>query len=132
MRMFRKEKLARDKIVKCMEDMGAQVYWRSLNEQEYTIALRKKLCEEALEVTDAKTREELLEELADVYEVIDALKMTHGLIEEEIRLTQAQKREKKGGFFERIYIEKTAYPQGSYWEKHCLASPEKYPEIIEE
>ena len=116
MRMFRKEKLGRDKIIQRMEDMGAKVHWRYLDDQDYDLALRTKLLEEGNEVKVAKSRAELVEELADIYEVIDAMKAYHSLTEEEIIAAQTKKREERGGFFERKYVEKVAYPEGSYWK----------------
>src|SRR5579885_751284 len=129
MRTFYKNKLARDKIIEHMESMGAQVCWRYLNDQEYTVALTHKLLEEAQEVKTASLRAELIEELADIYEVIEALKRLHKISEEEIVSAQTKKFDERGGFFERKYLETVAYPEGSYWERYCLANPEKFPEI---
>lgn len=128
MRTFRKEKLGRDKIIAVLESVGAKVSWHTLQDQEYDLALRNKLVEETNEVKVAQSRAELIEELADIYEVIDALKKLHALPEEEIRAAQTKKHEERGGFQKRIYIETTAYPAGSYWEQYCLANPDKFPE----
>jgi len=129
MKTFRKEKLVRDKIIQSMQELGAQVRWRTLNDQEYERALRAKLMEEAEEVRQAQSRKELIEELADVFEVIDAFKQLYAIKQEDIACAQVEKREKKGGFFERKYIETTAYPEGSEWELYCLNNPDKYPEV---
>lgn len=129
LRTFRKNKLGRDKIIECMEAIGAKVHWRYLNDQEYVDALGNKLLEEAQEVKVAKSHAELIEELADMYEVIEALKRHHTITQEEILAAQTKKYDERGGFFDRKYIEATAYPEGSYWEQYCLAHPEKYPEI---
>lgn len=132
MRTFRKEKLARDKTIQRFEACGAKAKWRYLNDEEYNIALRNKLVEEADEVKVAKSREELVDELADLYEVIDAIKAFNSLTEEEIITGQTKKREERGGFSKRIYVEKTAYPKGSHWDQYCLENPDKYPVIDED
>lgn len=129
MRTFRKNKLARDKIIAHMESIGAQVRWRYLPDQEYSTALANKLIEESQEVKGALSRTELIEELADVYEVIEALKKYHALTDQEILDAKMKKYTDRGGFFERKYIETVAYPEGSYWEDYCLANPEKYPVV---
>jgi predicted house-cleaning noncanonical NTP pyrophosphatase (MazG superfamily) len=129
MRTFRKEKLARDKIIDHIQALGGKVSWRYLSDQEYGQALRTKLIEEAHEVLQAQSREELIQELADIFEVIDAIKQLYAINQEEIINAQDKKRESKGGFFERIYIEHASYPSGSQWEKYCLDNPDKYPEI---
>lgn len=67
-RKFKQEKLWRDKAVDLLEAMGSRVHWVKLEGEGFKEQLRVKLLEEAAEVCDAKNKEELLEELADLLE----------------------------------------------------------------
>lgn len=130
MRKFKQHKLWRDKAVDIMERHGSVIHWRQLSDQEFDKELRGKLLEEAQEVVVAKNRTELINELADVFEVIDALAMVHGITRTEINAAQAKKYQERGGFEERRFVEVAEHPEGSFGEQYCLADPEKYPEIM--
>lgn len=92
--------------------------------------IRIKLKEEVDEAVTANDSTALMEELADIYEVIDSLGSVHGITEDEIILAQTRKRESRGGFMGRKFVEVAEHPIGSFGEKYCLADPEKYPEIM--
>lgn len=98
-------KLVRDKIPELLADRAIPVSMRTLDDDdEYTSYLLAKLIEEATELAHSKTPQSQIEELADVYEVLDAaleqLKLTHADITE----AQAEKRQKRGGFKKRILL----------------------------
>lgn len=132
MRSFSQKKLWRDKAVAMMEqNHGSRIEWRRLNDQEYDEQLRLKLLEEAQEVGASKSRKELIEECSDILEVLDALWMAHGITQEDVIRAQIKKRNEKGGFSERMFVDVAHHPVGGFGEAYCLASPEKYPEIIE-
>ncbi len=129
MRKFRGEKLWRDKIVDIIEKKGSRIHLKQLNDQEYDQKLRLKLLEEAEEVHKAQTKAELIIEIADVFEVIDALSTFHNISLSEVQNAKEKKRIACGGFFERKYVTIAEHPQGSQAEKYCLQQPSKYPEI---
>ena len=131
MRTFLQKKLWRDNAVDMMEqNHGSKIQWRQLNDQEFNQQIRIKLLEEAEEVAAAQSRNELINELADLYEVIDSLITLHAINTEEIITEQMRKRDERGGFAKRRFVETAQHPIGSFGEKYCLADPEKYPEII--
>jgi predicted house-cleaning noncanonical NTP pyrophosphatase (MazG superfamily) len=132
MRIFKQEKLWRDKMVAKAESQGSILHWRKLDDAEYDKQLRIKLLEEADEVRVATSREELMAELADIYEVVDSLCALHNVSKTEIVAIQDKKRAERGGFAERKFVDKVEHPEGSYLANYCLAEPLKYPEIIEE
>lgn len=76
---------------------------------EYRRELLYKLIEEAEEVRQAgyatDNTNELAKELADVAEVFDALLVEFGISREELVRIQSERREKRGGFTERIFLE---------------------------
>jgi len=131
MRKFIQNKLWRDKAPELMEQMGSIIHCKKLNNTEYDEELRKKLIEEIQEVVSAKNQKELTEELADIFEGIDALCALHGINKSEILKVQEEKKQKRGGFYERKYVTIAEHAEGSFGEKYCLAQPEKYPEVVE-
>ena len=97
-------KLVRDRVPDIIGASGRHYDIRILPLQEYASALSKKLLEEAREVVEASPKE-ILEELADLYEVADAVAKLHGFDTEEVRQLQATKREKRGGFEGRVFLQ---------------------------
>lgn len=79
---------------------------RVLDEAAYRQALAAKLIEESQEVAavGSGTRQEQVKELADVYEVLDALMAATGIAREEVAAVQATRREERGGFAERLWL----------------------------
>ena len=128
-RTFKQNKLFRDKISDMLEPLGSKLYWVELSDQEFQKQLKLKLIEEAHEVQHAATQENILEELADVLEVVDALRKAHGFTTQELNACKKRKRDEKGGFDGKRFITVAEHPVGSLAEKYCLASPDKYPEI---
>lgn len=130
MRTFLQKKLWRDKIITILEEQhGSKINWRYLDDLEFDQEIRIKLREESEEVIAAKSRNELIEEIADLYEVIDTLSELHQISEEEIIAMQNQKKEERGDFKKRTFVETAEHPIGSFGEKYCLANPIKYPEV---
>jgi len=96
-------KLVRDKIPDILARSQSQYLVEQMTEVEYLQALREKLVEEAQEAANA-SQEEILFELADLYEVIDTLALANNLTKETIIAAQQKKREEKGGFEKRIRL----------------------------
>lgn len=130
MRIFKQEKLWRDKAPELMHKHGSVIHIKELNDVEFDHELRTKLLEEAAEVKAAQTTDELTQELADLYEVIDTLAQLHGISKETIFAAQEQKRTERGGFVGRTYVTVAEHPEGTFGVTYCLADPEKYPEIL--
>ena len=70
---------------------------------EFRRALRDKLVEEAREAANA-SEDDLLTELADVEEVLDALLAAYGLTQEDVRRLQDGRRVERGGFTQRLRL----------------------------
>jgi predicted house-cleaning noncanonical NTP pyrophosphatase (MazG superfamily) len=68
--LFRCEKLVRDRIPELMIQQGSLICVETLNHKAHVIALKNKLKEEVLEICEAQTRQELIEEIADLSEVL--------------------------------------------------------------
>lgn len=130
-RKFKQNKLWRDKAVESMQKMGSKIHWKQLNDREFSNELKLKFIEESQEVCDAKTKDELVEELGDILEVITAMANAHNFTMQDILAAQEKKREERGGFENRNFVTIAEHPLGSFGEKYCLAAPEKYPEILD-
>lgn len=95
-------KLVRDKIPEIIAAAGKQPVNRVLSDEEYLAELDRKLNEECAEYQADKS----IEEMADVLEVLYAIAAARGHSVEELERVRAEKAEKRGGFLERIYLEK--------------------------
>lgn len=118
-------KLARDKVFELCEEQKITLDAYILDDLSYKKALAQKLEEETQEVI-AASQDELLEEIADVQEVIDTLVKVHGFTHEQLRQVQAEKREKKGGLDKKIYVNAFTVDDDSPWKEHFLKQPDKY------
>ena len=95
-------KLVRDKIPEIIENTGKTAYCHILTEEEYIAELDKKLNEECAEYQANKS----LEELADMLEVMYAIAEARGYSVSELERVRAEKAEKRGGFKDRIFLER--------------------------
>ncbi len=128
MRSFLLNKLVRDKIVADMQAMGQQAIFRKLDDAEFRQKLAEKLVEETAEFK-ASSPEKALKELADVLEVVEALAKEYGATPEQLRQIQAERRAKRGGFEQRLYVERLDLQDNDKWAAYYAANPIKFPEI---
>ena len=93
-------KLVRDKIVENIKNRGCKSEFRTLSDEEYKIELDRKLLEEANEVIEAHSAEEI----GDLLEVVQAIMKEYNISENEVKIQMEQKRKDKGAFKDRIYL----------------------------
>lgn len=129
-RRFRVEKLIRDKLPAIMRAQGLTVHDHRLDDSEYRSELLAKLTEEAAEASSAADPQALLEELADVAEVILALLAAHGFTPADLEAVRLFKRDQRGGFEERIYNAAVSAPDGAPALNYYIGRPD-YPEITD-
>lgn len=128
-RKFLQNKLWRDKALVMLEGTGSIIHTKELDDQQFAVELRVKLLEETLEVQTAVTQEELMSEIGDIFDVLDAIIKLHKLSLQDIMDMQQQKKELRGGFDDRIFVTVVEHAPGSFGERSCLNDPVKYPEI---
>lgn len=122
-------KLVRDKLP--FSDMVP--YNRTITENKEFIALLKtKLQEEALEVQEAQNLDELLDEIGDVYEVLDNLVRVKGVSWERVHEMRLLKKERRGGFEGRTFGIAFDIPEAHPSLEKFRQQPEKYLEVQEE
>jgi predicted house-cleaning noncanonical NTP pyrophosphatase (MazG superfamily) len=96
-------KLVRSKIPEYLKTKGIPFTVHIADIEEYTQKLYEKLLEEASELTKDRN----IEELADLLEVIEAIKDLQGWTTREVEKFRLKKFEEKGGFDEPIILEKS-------------------------
>ncbi len=94
-------KLVRDKIPEIIKNNGEEPVIKILDETEYKNLLNLKLLEEVNEYLVDKNAEEL----ADIYEVFMSILKSQNIDIEEIKNIASKKRDKNGGFMNRVYLE---------------------------
>ncbi len=95
-------KLVRDKIPEIIKADGKSCEIEVLSEEEYLKALNLKLDEELAEYH----KDQNVEELADLLEVIYACAKAAGFSEKELNELRNQKAEKRGGFGKKLFLKK--------------------------
>ena len=96
-------KLVRDRIPEIIEASGASCKTRILTDEEYLKMIDQKLDEELAEYH----KDQNIEELADLLEVIRSAAIARGYTLEEFEAVRAQKAEKRGGFDKKILLIET-------------------------
>ena len=102
MKIFRK--LIRDRVPEIIASKGEKTKVRVLDDEEFLAALENKLLEE---VQEMRLGQDKKMEIADIYEVLDALITAYGFSKEKILEIQKRKRNERGGFEKRLFLEGT-------------------------
>jgi predicted house-cleaning noncanonical NTP pyrophosphatase (MazG superfamily) len=97
-------KLIRDKIPAVIRARGAECETENIDDERFKEEIMKKATEEASGLSQAKNREELLEELADVHVVLSEIQKLHGITDEEFKTALAENIALKGGFDAHVYL----------------------------
>ncbi len=101
---IRHGKLIRDEIPAIIAASGREAEVTRLDESAYRVALLAKLDEEAAEVRQAGSPAAVLEEAADVLEVLIGIAGLHGYTLDDLLHTAAVKRAERGGFRDRLWL----------------------------
>lgn len=97
------EKLVRDKIPEIIQADGQTPQVRQLGTEEFRRKLLEKLVEEATELLESNGD---IGERADVAEVLKAIDESFTFSEEAIEQVRKEKADARGGFEQKIYLEK--------------------------
>ena len=93
-------KLVRDKIPQIIAQNGGKAHTRILSPEDYHTYLKAKLDEEVGEFQ----KDNNLEELADIMEVVYALTQSLGCSRAELEALRQNKYDQRGGFEQRILL----------------------------
>ena len=111
MKTVQTNKLVRDKICNNLVENGIadSVQCHPVFGREYQTYLFSKLMEECAEVIGANTKEQTTEELADLLEVVDAIREEFKISVMDVKEVKTQKKCEKGGFYEGCILEGINY-----------------------
>lgn len=96
------DKLVRDRIPEIVVENGETPVTRTVSGDEYGAYLREKLREEVEEYHESHDREEL----ADVLEVVHAIRRFEGLSREDLDELRERKADARGRFREGVVLER--------------------------
>lgn len=94
-------KLVRDNILEIITDNHQEYRYHIATDDEYKIKLLEKLQEEVQEFIETKN----IEEMSDIFEVIENIIITFELNKEVILKIKEKKAEKRGKFNKKIILE---------------------------
>lgn len=100
MSVIKYNKLVRDRIPEIIEASGKACKTTVLRDAEYLLMLDAKLDEELAEYH----KDQNIEELADLLEVIRAVAIARGYTVEELEHVRKQKAEKRGAFQNKVFL----------------------------
>ncbi len=127
---FEIKKLLRDKQVELCAIRETIIRTRVLSDEDFIKELLKKLVEEAHEIQEAKDKQELMNELADLLEVYYAILKVYSILQEEIENIRNQKKDVRGSFENRVcgvYWDIPETKKAQFWLAYCRSQTEKYP-----
>lgn len=99
-------KLVRDKIPELIRGEGKEPITRTLEGEDFLVALDQKLREEVEEYIENPS----VEELADIMEVLEAIVAMRRIPQPELRRAKNAKALKRGTFHEKVFLEKVVEP----------------------
>lgn len=97
-------KLVRDKILEIIESNGLTYNSRILDPDEILREVKEKMVEEAIELRESESNKDVIEELADILELVHTSINIIGSTYAELEEVRLQKRLKRGGFDKAIYL----------------------------
>lgn len=100
MRRKKYNKLVRDRVPEIIESTGKSCTTEILSTEDYLRMLDAKLDEELAEYR----KDQNIEELADLVEVIHAAVIARGYTLEDLERVRAERKSKRGGFKKRILL----------------------------
>ena len=98
------KKLVRDRIPEIIKSKGELPSFYIAKDEEFFKALNDKLFEECGELVGSKSNLEVVEEIADVLEVIDEIMAQKGIKHGDVLKIKEDKKIKKGGFTKKYIL----------------------------
>jgi len=97
-------KLVWDNVPEIIREKGKDCEVRELSEEEFDIELLKKVEEEASALPETTSRQELIDELADIVTVIEYIKARKNITELELADALERHVHKRGRFEKKLFL----------------------------
>lgn len=97
-------KVIRDKIPSRITAAGADYDAQTLSKKQFEKELIKKVEEEASGMQQAKSKKELVSEIADVIDVIEEIRSIKKITKRDIEIARIANFKRKGGFKRRLWL----------------------------
>lgn len=98
-------KLVRDNIIDIILNDNGKPVFKTLNDDDFRIALKNKVIEESQELLSANTKDDVINELSDIIELIEAISKNYNINKDELLNKKENKKLKRGGFDKKIFLE---------------------------
>ena len=92
------DKLVRDNIPQIIKESGKHCIIKKENSEQLKEYYLKKIKEEVLELENSKNNEEIIEELSDIFEVLDGMINYLNIDPLIVKNKKEEKKSKRGGF----------------------------------
>jgi len=76
-----------------------------LDDSKFKSALKEKLVEEAKELLEAKTDDEILNELSDVLQLLESIALNNDTTLAKVEKQKEKKKVERGGFDKKLFLE---------------------------
>lgn len=128
---FKVDKLIRDKLPDIIQkEPETFLEYQILDDKSYIKALKDKLIEESMEVQEASTQDEILDELSDVWEVFESIVKFYSFSLREIEERKNTRKDDRGGFEDKVYCHSVSVSSKNPERlDYYKARPNQYPEI---
>lgn len=123
-------KIVRDKMTEVVKRHDITLYGTILDDTPFILELlTRKLLSEAQEFIHATSRENQIEELADLLEIIYSAAHISGITLDEVESVRLNKAAQQGSFIKKLYITHAQTPRNSLGHHYYLANLYKHPEV---
>lgn len=97
-------KLIRDKIPEIIISAGEKPNYYCLEKKDFKLALKKKIIEEAKELIKTEKKEDVINELADIEEILFWIKEEYQIRQSEVTKFRKIKNQNRGSFKKRLFL----------------------------
>ena len=125
---FELNKLVRDGLRVEYEQTNQNPVFRELSIDELKTQLARKIIEEANEIKVNSQPDEIIDEVADIRQILDDIMAIYTITEEQVKLAQQKKYDKKGGFANGVFVETLELSDDDPWTEYYRKNPDIFPE----
>ena len=104
-------KLVRNRIPEIISREGKKCNYRIISDAELKKHLHSKINEEAWELMHACTKEQVLDEMADILTILEEFKKVYGIGDNELFKYWSKKNIEKGDFSMHVFLESVEDPE---------------------